>query len=186
MDTIDFNKIPPYTTTFSLKNKVGRLLWNIIYFFFFRPALLPQLNFWRIFLLKLFGAKIGEKSIVYPTAKIWAPWNLAIGKRVCIGPNTEIYNPLLVRIGNKVTISQKSYICGGSHDTSKIILPFIAKQINIHDYVWICADSFVAMGITIGEGAIVGARSSVFKNVEPWSIVGGNPAKFIKERIIEK
>jgi putative colanic acid biosynthesis acetyltransferase WcaF len=59
------------------------------------------------------------------------------------------------------------------------------KDIIIHSNVWICAGAFIAPGITIGEGAIVAARAVVTKNVEPWTVVGGNPAKFIKKREIK-
>ena len=56
----------------------------------------------------------------------------------------------------------------------------------IENRAWVAADAFVCMGITIGEGAVVGARAAVFKNVEPWTVVGGNPAKVIKKREIKQ
>lgn len=181
---IDFNEIPKYPSRFSLRNRFARLAWLIGCWLLFKPFALPFFNKWRIFILKCFGAKIGKGSIVYSSATIWAPWNLEIGKRVCIGPKVNCYNPVPIKIGNKVTVSQSTYLCGGGHDITSIILPFISSPIIIKDYAWICANCFIKMGVTIGEGAIVGATSSVFKDVDDWTVVGGNPAKYIKDRII--
>ena len=83
-------------------------------------------------------------------------------------------------------MSQGAYLCGASHDINSLNKPLITAPIKIERFSWICADAFVGMGVTIGEGAVVGARAAVFKDVEPWTVVGGNPAKFIKMRVIEK
>ena len=91
-----------------------------------------------------------------------------------------------ITIGDKVTISQKSFICTASHDISQINKPLMTKPITINSYSWIAADAFVGPGVTIGEGAVVGARAAVFKDVEPWSVVGGNPAVFLKKRVIKE
>jgi putative colanic acid biosynthesis acetyltransferase WcaF len=106
-----------------------------------------------------------------------------MGDFSCLGPDVKLHIDKTI-IGNKVTISQGSYLCNGSHDISKLNKPFISSPIIIHDFAWIAADCFVGPGITINEGAVVGARSAVFKDVEAWTVVGGNPAKFIKERKI--
>lgn len=177
-------QIPKYTTFFSKKNKLYRLIWNIVKVFLFRPFVSNYFNGWRKLLLKLFGAKIGGHSIIYASANIWMPCNLEIGERCCIGPDTFIYNPEKIVLGNKVVISQYSYLCGGSHDINTLSLDFISAPIIIKDFSWVCADCFVMMGVTIEEGCVLGARSSLFKNTEPWSIYGGMPAKFIKKRII--
>lgn len=182
----DINKteLPEYTTRFSFKNKLYRLIWNITYYILFRPFIGNAFNRWRILLLKLFGAKIGKGSVIYSTAKIWYPKNLAIGQRTCIGPKVFCYNPQQITIGNKVTISQNSYLCGGSHDINDLALGFISAPIVIKDFSWVCANCFIMMGTTIEEGCIIGATASLFKSTEPWSVYGGNPAKFIKKRII--
>ena len=103
----------------------------------------------------------------------------------CIGPNTNIYNKDKIVIGNDSVISQGCFLCTAGHDTGSLMLPLTTAPITISNNVWIAADAFVGMGVTIGEGAIVGARAAVFEDVEPWTIVGGNPAKFIKKRIIQ-
>lgn len=138
----------------------------------------------RRLILSAFGASIDSKAYVYASAKIFAPWNLKVG-RACIGPHTELYNKDVITIGNDSVISQGSYLCTASHDISSLMLPLKTAPIEISNHVWIASDAFVGMGVTIGEGAVVGARAAVYKSVEPWTVVGGNPAKFIKNRILE-
>lgn len=180
------NDLPKYTTKFSIRNRLYRLLWTAVRFIFFRPFISQIFNRWRIFLLKIFGAKIGQNSVVYASANIWMPSNLEIGDRSCIGPNTFIYNPAKIIIGNKVVISQYSYLCGGSHDVNTLSLDFICAPIIIKDFSWVCAKCFIMMGITIETGCIVGATSSLFNSTEPWGVYGGIPAKFIKKRTIKQ
>ena len=178
-------KLSEYNHSFSLKNKVGRFFWNISYWIFFRPFDLNIFKGYRSMILTLFGAKIGEGSNVYASSRIWAPWNLEIGKYSTIGPNVDVYNQGKIQIGNNSVISQKSYLCASTHDFEISNYPLILKPIEIQDQVWIASDAFIGPGVIIGVGSVVGARSSVFKEVKPWSVVGGNPAKFIKNRIIK-
>jgi putative colanic acid biosynthesis acetyltransferase WcaF len=176
---------PKYKNSLSFTNKTCRFIWGIVYVFFYRPFSLPVFHTWRNSVLRLFGAKIGAGSVIHASVKIWAPWNLEIGQRTAIGPQVECYNPARIKIGNKVTISQKSYLCTATHDYTTLEKPLITKNITIDDYAWVCADVFIAPGITIGQGAVVGSRAAVFKDIEPWTVVGGNPAKFIKKREIK-
>ena len=178
---IDLSK---YNSDFTLSNKMGRIIWNICYWILFRPLGLNIFNGWRNFLLKVFGAKIGKGAIVHASVKIWAPWNLKINRYSCIGGHVDCYNQGMITIGENTTISQKTYLCASSHDISSSQNELILRPIIIHDQVWIAADAFIGPGVTIGQGAVVGARSAVFKNIEPWTIVGGNPAVFIKNRLV--
>lgn len=89
-------------------------------------------------------------------------------------------------MGSKVVVSQGAYLCTASHDITNPLNPLITATIRVNSFSWIAADAFVGMGVTVGEGAVVGARAAVFKDVEPWTVVGGNPAKFIKKRIIKE
>ena len=161
-----------------------RLFWYVINATIFRLMLGRATKQLRHSLLKLFGAEINKDAYIYSSATIFAPWNLKVG-RVCIGPNTILYNKDLIVIGNDSVISQGTYLCTASHDISSKMLPLNTAPIIIGDNVWVAADAFVGMGVTIGEGAVVGARAAVFKDVEPWTVVGGNPAKFIKNRVIK-
>jgi putative colanic acid biosynthesis acetyltransferase WcaF len=164
---------------------IKRLLWKLVNATIFRLAIGNKLFFVRTILLKIFGAKIPLRAMIYPSCKIYAPWNLEVGLHTCIGPWTEIYNKGKIVIGSNSVISQRSYICDASHDISSMLLPLTTKQITIANNVWIAAETFIGPGVTVGVGAVVGARACVFKNVEPWTVVGGNPAKFIKTRTIE-
>lgn len=173
-----------YDSTFSFQNKLGRLIWNIFRVFLFRPFSLNIFNKWRNFLLRLFGSKIGKGSIIHSNVKIWAPWNLIVGEYTCLGSRVDCYNQGKVVIGSNTTISQKSYLCASTHDISDKKNALVLKPILIEDQAWVAADSFIGPGVKIGQGAVIGARSAVFKTVEPWTVVGGNPAKFIKNRVI--
>lgn len=136
----------------------------------------------RNFILRLFGATIAKEACVYSKATIFAPWNLTLGNS-CIGPDTNIYSKDKILIGDNVVISQGAYLCTASHNISDPLMALTTSPIVINNRAWIAADAFVGMGVTIGEGAVVGARAAVFKDVEAWTVVGGNPAKFIKKRV---
>lgn len=112
------------------------------------------------------------------------PWNLEMAEYSCLSPEVDCYNVDKVIIGSHSTVSQKTYLCTASHDITKPDNPLITAPIAIEDQTWIGASVFIGMGVTVKQGAVVGATSSVYKNVEPWTVVGGNPAKFIKKREI--
>lgn len=138
---------------------------------------------WRNFLLRLFGMKHAGCQIgVYPSARIWAPWNLTVGKCVAIDDQVNLYSAAPITIGSKVAISREAFICTASHDISKPNRPLVTAPITICDGVWIGARAIVLPGVTVGEGAVVGAGAVVTKDVAPWTVVAGNPAKFIKQR----
>ncbi len=161
-------------------HRIKRIIWYIVNATIFRCLPTPL----RHGLLKLFGAKIGRDALIYPSCKIYAPWSLTVG-RACIGPNTELYNKAPITIGNDCVISQGSYLCTASHDISSLMLPLVSRPISIENHAWVAADAFVGMGVTVGEGAVVGARAAVFRDVEPWTVVGGNPARTIKKRTLK-
>lgn len=179
LSKIDLSK---YSHSFSAKNKLGRFLWNFCYWFLFRPFNLSVFRSWRNFILFLFGAQLHKKTNIYATVKIWAPWNLKMGAYATLGPFVDCYNQGKITIGNNTTVSQKVYLCASSHNISDIKNNLILKPIVIEDQVWVAAGAFVGPGVKIKQGAVVGARAAVFKDVEEWSVVGGNPAKFIKKR----
>lgn len=176
-------EIPNYIDTIPKSDKIYRLCWKIVYMFLFKPFSLPFFNAYRIFLLRLFGAKLDRRCHIYSSAFIPSPKNLTMGIYSTLGPEVKLHIGKTY-IGKKVTISQRSYLCSATHETNSINMPFVAGEIIIKDFAWVAAEVFIMTNITIGEGAIVGARSAVFKDVEDWSIVGGNPAKFIHKRIV--
>lgn len=175
-----------YCDRLTFSNKLFRLLWNFVYWILFRPFVGPLFYKWRIFILRCFGAKIDWSAHVYAGAKIWAPWNLVMGRNSCLSSDVDCYNVDLVTIGDNAIISQKSYLCTASHDIANPLHPLITAPIIVDDQAWVAADAFIGMGVTIGQGAVVGARAVVTKDVEPWTVVAGNPARFIKKRIIKE
>lgn len=183
------NKFPVYIIgTTSFGDKLHRALWNVAYIFLFRPFITPFFRRWRNFILCAFGAKISSTSLVYASARIWAPWNLALGDNSCIGPHAEIYNVALVKIGSNSIISQHVFICTASHKTdniSKVPADLISSTVAIGDNVWVALGAYINMGCCIGDGAIVGAKACVFNSIKSWTIVGGNPAEFLKIRNID-
>jgi putative colanic acid biosynthesis acetyltransferase WcaF len=131
--------------------------------------------------LKCFGAKIEWSANIYPSVKIWAPWNLDIGANSTLGPKVDCYNQGRISIGANTVVSQKSYLCASTHDYTKQDFPLILKPIKIGNGVWVAADAFIGPGVFIEDNAVIAARSVVIKNVEANAIMGGNPAKFIKQ-----
>ena len=169
----------------SLGNKLVRSLWNVCCLLFFRT--LPTRLFWpwRWLLLRIFGAKVSFKAYVYSTAKIWVPWNLTVESGSCLGPHVICYNQAMVALRKGSTVSQYAYLCTAGHETHEVNNAqsgLITAPITIHEHVWIGTKAFIGMGVEVGCGAIVGATASVFKDVEPWTVVGGNPAKVIGKR----
>ena len=175
-----------YKNPLSRRNQIARSLWTIVWTVFARPIPRSLGNGWKLFLLRLFGAQVHPKSKVYSSVSIYMPWKLEMGAYACLSPEVDCYNVDNIRIGAHSTVSQKTYLCTASHDISLKSHPLITAPIIIEDQAWIGASAFIGMGVTIGQGAVVGATASVYKDVEPWTVVRGNPAKFIKKREIKK
>jgi len=168
---------------FGVKNKAVRVVWFVVYCLFFRTS--PSvLHSFRVFLLRIFGASIGSGCCVYPDVKVWLPSNLKVGDKTAIGPRVNIYNQGFVEIGSEVVISQGSHICASTHDYSLSTHPLILQPITVSDGVWLCADSFVGPGVSVKEGAVLGARGAAFRDLEAWVVYSGNPAVVIKKREI--
>lgn len=173
-----------YRNRLLLKNKIGRLAWNAACFLLFRPFSGALWMPWQKFLLQLFGARLGQGAQVHASVKIWAPWNLKMGRYACLAQGVDCYNVAPISIGDHATVSQRAYLCTASHDIGAHDHHLVTAPIEISARAWVAAEAFVGMGVTVGEGAVAGARAAVFKDVEPWTVVGGNPARFLKKRVI--
>ena len=164
--------------------KMKRVVWNVAAALLFRPFITPVFRKWRLLLLRLFGAQVEWDANVYASVKIWAPWRLRMGHRTCLGPEVICYNQDWVVLEDDAIVSQYSYLCTAGHDTSHANTAdegLITAPIVLRNGAWIGSRAFVGMGVEIGKGAVVGATASVYKNVEPWTVVGGNPAKVLKK-----
>jgi putative colanic acid biosynthesis acetyltransferase WcaF len=156
-------------------------LWWIIQKLFFNSS--PQFMYaWRRFLLRAFGAKIGKSVIIRPSVHIQFPWKVSIGDFSWIGDDVVLYSLGEIEIGKNVVVSQKSYLCTGSHDYQEEAFPIYTQKIILEDECWLATDVFVAPGVTIGRGCLVAARSSVYKDMPEGMLCIGNPAKVIKSR----
>ncbi|MEZ4796952.1 MAG: putative colanic acid biosynthesis acetyltransferase [Flavobacteriaceae bacterium] len=179
---LDISKTP---RNFRGKSKLFVQLWWIVQSTLF--GLSPQIFYgWRRFLLRLFGAKIGKKVLLRPSARFTYPWKISIGDYSWIGDNVVLYSLGEIEIGNHTVISQRSYLCAGTHNYKKIDFPLVGEKITIGDSCWIATDVYVAPGVKILRNTIVGARSSVFKDLPEGKICIGNPAKPIKDREFDK
>lgn len=171
------------TSSWPLKEALGIRIWHIVWllFFYWTPK---KLNCWRLLLLRLFGARL-EKVLIFSTARIYVPWLLEMKEGACLGPYSEVYNLGPVCFGKCSVLSQYSYVCNGTHDLSTLRLPLMIGKVNIGEYAFIGAKALILPGVNIGEGAVVGAGSVVTKDVQAWTVVGGNPAREIKKRILK-
>lgn len=178
MQRLDQFTLPP---NFRGRNSFICQAWWLVQSLLFSTS--PQFLYgWRVLLLRLFGAKIGKNVIIRPSVKITYPWKLSIGDNSWVGDYVDLYTLGEINIGKNTVISQRSYICTGSHDFTKKDFPIYARTINIHDSVWIATDVFIAPGVTIHKNAVVGARSSVFNDLAESYVYLGSPAKPIKPR----
>ena len=176
------NKKPKFINKrLTFYNKFLRFIWQLVWFFLckYSPRTFHSL---RINILRLFGAKIGNNVHVYPSSRIWAPWNLEMGNSSCLADNVDCYCVEKIKIGANTTISQYTFLCTASHDYRYSSMPLITLPIIIGDNVWIAADVFVAPGVKISSGVVVTARSNLVSDAPPFSIFSGNPAIFVKKR----
>lgn len=169
------------TTLPSFGYKVKYAFWLIISNYIFLTNL-PIPYFIKIFILKIFGAKIGKHVVIKPFVKIKFPWLLEIGNHVWLGENTWIDNLSLVSIGSNVCISQNSVILTGNHNYKLDSFNLITKPIYIEDEVWIGANCFITNGITLGKKSVILVSSTLTQSTEENSIYKGNPAVKIKSR----
>lgn len=183
MTKVDLSK---YHNALSRKHQLTRVAWNVVWTLLARPLPCSMGSAWKRTLLRIFGAKINATAVIYSSAKVYYPANLEMGAYSCLASHTECYNVDKVTIGDNSTISQGAYLCTASHDITNPLNPLVTAPIVIKDQAWVGAKAYVGMGVTIGQGAVVGATASVYKDVEPWTVVGGNPAKFLKKRIVKE
>jgi putative colanic acid biosynthesis acetyltransferase WcaF len=174
---------PYLNPAFSLRNRLARGLWGIVYVLLFRPSPRP-LHAWRAVLLRCFGAKLGKHCHIYPKARIWAPWNLRCEDQATIAQEAIIYNPELVRLGSHTIVSQQAYLCGATHDYEDPRFPLIAFPITIGSYAWVCARATVQPGLSVGEGAVLGLGSVATRDLDPWTVYAGVPARKLKLRVV--
>jgi putative colanic acid biosynthesis acetyltransferase WcaF len=171
--------------SFSLKNRLLRAVWQTVSLLMFRFSPRP-FHAWRAAILRIFGAKIGKGCHIYPGVRIWAPWNLICDEEVGVGDGAYLYNQAPIRLGRRAVVSQGAQLCTGTHDYEDPGFPLVARPIAVGALAWIAAEAFVHPGVTIGEGAVIGARSVVTKDMPAWTVCAGHPCKPLKPRAFRK
>ncbi len=172
---------PYHRASFSLGNRMARMLWQFVYALFYRISPRP-LHGWRSMLLRLFGAKMGSGCHFYPSGKVWAPWNLVCEDCCTLADGAEIYNPSPIYLESHCVISQQAYVCGATHDYNDAEFPMISYSMRLGAYSWICARASIAPGVRIGAGAVLGLGSVATQDLEPWTVYSGVPAVPVKLR----
>lgn len=173
------SKVAP---SFSLGNRLARVLWGVVYVLFFLPT--PRVcHGWRRAILRAFGARVGPGAHIYPRVKIWAPWNLSIGALAGVANGVTLYSMGTITLGERCVISQGAHLCTGSHDFNDPLFQLTTQPITIGRDAWICAEAFICPGAEIADGAVVGARSVVTRSLlASWTVYAGMPARKIAIR----
>lgn len=169
--------------TFPLSHRLYRSIWNLTWWLLasWTP---PPMRSWRRFLLRLFGARIAPTAGIYGSVRIWYPPNLEVGEHAYIGPGANLYCMASMTIHAHALVSQGAHLCGGTHDMSDPHFQLIARPIVVGERAWIAAEAFVGPGVTVGEGAVLGARAVATRDLEPWTVYRGNPAEPLKSRVM--
>lgn len=177
-----------YKNRHSRKSKVARVAWGVVRALFFRwlPTGFAWSRCLRRCILRVFGAKLASGVAVHGSARVWQPWKLEMGINSTIGDRVDCYTVDRIKIGDQVVVSQDVFLCTASHDITSSIMELTVAPIEIRNQAWIGARAIVLPGVRIGEGAVVAAGAVVTKDVDPWTVVGGNPAKFIKKRSLKE
>jgi putative colanic acid biosynthesis acetyltransferase WcaF len=170
-----------YASPWSLRERIGLLLWETCWGLLCHWTPKP-LNRWRLFWLRRFGCKIDGTPFVHQRARIQIPWNLTLHDRACLGDRANAYSLGEIEIGARTVIAQEAYLCTGTHDFADLKMPLVTAKITVGADTFIGARAFVLPGVTIGEGAIVGACSLVERDVPSWTISAGLPARVIRPR----
>lgn len=177
---------PIQTLAIPKSEKIKNKLWGLIYLLCFKytPSVTSLFRKWRVLVLRSFGADLSMTSSVHPKARIDFPWRLSMGENSSLGAHAWAYCLDKVTIGDYSCIGEDVYLLTGSHDINSTHFDLVTKPIMIGDCVWVATGSYLLPGVCLADLTIVAAKSVVTKSTEPNDVVGGNPAKFIKKRII--
>ena len=167
--------------SFSFSHRAYRAAWAIAWLVLARWTP-PFFNPWRCFLLRLFGARIARTARVQASVRIWYPANLEMGEQACLGPRVDCYAMAKITLGAYALASQGAHLCAGTHDIDDSDFKLRTAPIAIGSRAWIAAEAFVGPGVTIGEGAVLGARGVAFSDLEAWTVYAGNPARALRKR----
>lgn len=177
---------PIQTNAMPIGDKLKNMVWKLVNrtLYRFTPPILTIFRKWRVLLVRIFGGKVSWSASLHPSSVIDYPWNLKMGSRASLGEHCWVYAMAPVEIGEQTCIGKDVSILTGSHDISSCLFSLVVRPILIGDGCWVATSSIVLPGVSIGNFSVVAAGSVVAKDVEPWTVVGGNPARFIKKRVL--
>lgn len=167
--------------SFSLGNRLARVAWGLAWLLLARWTP-PPLHAWRRLVLRAFGARLGTGARVHASVSIWLPANLELGDNVLIGPGARLYNQGRITIGARSVVSQRAHVCASTHDIHDPHFQLVLRPVTIGAGCWVAAEAFVGPGVTMGDGAVLGARAALFEDAEPGGVYSGNPAAWRKPR----
>lgn len=168
--------------SFALSNRIERAVWSVAWTLLARWTP-PMLHGWRVWLLRRFGATVGAKVKVYSSAKIWLPRNFSINDGASVGPRVTCYCIAPIRLEAGAIVSQGAHLCTGSHLIDDPSFQLVARSIRIGADAWVAAEAFVGLGVSVGDGAVLGARGVAMRNLAPWTVFAGNPARPLRRRL---
>lgn len=185
MSNIEFN--PVQTNRMPVRAKIKNLIWKITNktIFRFTPSCFSLFRKYRVLLLKAFGANINWSASIHPSVLIEYPWNLSMGELSSLGEHSWVYCLDKVFIGKRCCIGKDVYLITGTHDISSPNFDLVLKPITIKNNVWVATGAKILPGVIIESDSVVAADALVSKNIQANSVVGGNPAKFIKNRFTD-
>ena len=166
-------------SSFTLRHQLARGLWGLCWLLLCRWTPRP-LHVWRALILRAWGARLGDRTHVYPGAIIWAPWQLTMGDDAAIADGAEIYNVAPIELGPRSVVSQNAFLCTASHDHRKEDFPLITAPIRLGTRAWVAARAIVLMGISLGDGAVAAAGSVVTHDIPAGCVAAGNPARIVR------
>jgi len=179
-----YTQMQPEASPWSFREKVGRAVWMLVGKPVFRMSFHNWYGF-RARWLRLFGAQIGDGVAIRPTVNIEVPWMVHIDDDATVGDHAILYSLGKIKVGKRSIISQYAHLCAGTHDYADHTFRLLRTPVLIGDDVWIGADAFIGPGVTVGSLSVVGARSSTYKDLPERRVCVGNPAKPIKERVLQ-
>ena len=167
--------------SFPLSNRIKRAVWAMVWLVLARWTP-PPFHRWRAFLLRLFGMRAGRACRVHASVRVWDPANLQLGDNVLIGPGVIVYNQGRIEVGSDSVISQRAHLCASSHRIGDRHFQLVLKPITVGANCWVAAEAFVGPGVTMADGAVLGARGALFDDADELTVYRGNPAVAIGRR----
>lgn len=184
MDDLSCHQKISVAPTFSLSHRTERLLFALVWMVLARWTP-PQLRKWRLLLLRIFGARIATTANVYSSVSIWRPRNLEMGENACLGPHVRCYCMAPITLRANALVSQGAHLCAGTHDIRDPRFPLVTSPIEIGPGAWVATEAFVGPGVTIGGGAVLGARGVTTKDLAAGGVYVGNPAQHVRDRLLQ-